>query len=117
MRYPDNKSDNLGAEGGPCHESTVCLACGDLLCADAGAAHRNGLGGAAQRALHEQLNTQVAAGMSPDDYAERVFAGIAEGRFWLLPGDGFKPMFRRRADSILEETDPAPTFDRQASGG
>ena len=71
---------------------------------------RRAPGSDAEQAFHRQMDARVAAGLSPDEFAARVFAGIAQGRFWLLPGEEFKPMFRRRVGSILDETDPAPTF-------
>ena len=69
---------------------------------------RNTLGSETEQAFHQQLEAQVAAGMPPEEFAARVFAGIEAGRFWLLPGEEFKPVFQARCDSVMNEVDPAP---------
>ena len=48
----------------------------------------------------------VAAGLTPDTFAQRVFAGIEADKFWILPQQEFKAMFQMRVDSILQETNP-----------
>ncbi|SEJ54918.1 Short-chain dehydrogenase [Pseudomonas linyingensis] len=64
--------------------------------------------------LNRLLDGQIRQGMSPAELAERVFAAIAEKRFWILPHKGFKPALRARLESVLEERNPqfAP-FDPQ----
>ncbi|MCC6073914.1 SDR family NAD(P)-dependent oxidoreductase [Pseudomonas sp. GCM10022188] len=64
--------------------------------------------------LNRLLDGQIRQGMSAAELAERVFAAIAEKRFWILPHKGFKPALRARLQSVLEERNPqfAP-FDPQ----
>lgn len=56
--------------------------------------------------LNRLLDGQIRQGMSPGGLAERVFAAIAEKRFWILPHKGFKPALRARLESVLEERNP-----------
>ncbi|MBD2836032.1 SDR family NAD(P)-dependent oxidoreductase [Pseudomonas sp. JM0905a] len=63
------------------------------------------VGGATQQ-LDSLLDTSIRQGMDPRELACEVFAGIAEGRFWLLPHKNFKPALERRLCSILDETNP-----------
>lgn len=71
---------------------------------------RNELASEAEQMFHQQLESQVAAGLTPDEFAAQAFEGISAGKFWLLPGEGFRENFEARVDSILSETDPAPLF-------
>jgi NAD(P)-dependent dehydrogenase (short-subunit alcohol dehydrogenase family) len=46
-------------------------------------------------------------GLSPDEFAELVFAGIAEGAFWIIPQPhAFDDGFRRRVEDILARRNP-----------
>jgi NAD(P)-dependent dehydrogenase (short-subunit alcohol dehydrogenase family) len=46
-------------------------------------------------------------GLTPDQFAERVFAGIAEGRFWLIPQpEAFDDRYRQHADDVLARRTP-----------
>lgn len=67
---------------------------------------RNTLGSPEEQQLHDAVAGGVQAGLDPDEFAARVFAGIEAGRFWLLPQPEFKPMLERRNASILDETNP-----------
>lgn len=69
-------------------------------------AQRNVLASQAEQASHDMIARGVAAGLKVDEFAERVFAGIDAGNFWLLPQPEFKPMFAARNQSVLDETDP-----------
>jgi NAD(P)-dependent dehydrogenase (short-subunit alcohol dehydrogenase family) len=47
-------------------------------------------------------------GLSPDAFAELVFAGIAENKFWLIPQpEAFDERYRARADEVLARRNPA----------
>lgn len=60
----------------------------------------------AEQQFHNALSQGIDAGLSPLEFAERVFAAIAEDKFWLLPQPEFKPMVQMRTQSIVEETVP-----------
>lgn len=62
--------------------------------------------GAATQQLDALLDSSIREGMAPRELAREVFAGIAAGRFWLLPHKNFKPALEQRLASILEETNP-----------
>lgn len=48
-------------------------------------------------------------GLTPDQFAERVFAGIRERQFWLIPQpEAFDAGFRQKADDVLARRNPAP---------
>lgn len=68
------------------------------------------LGSDGERAFRATQAANVAAGMNPEEFARKVFQGIGEGRFWLLPQPEFKDFYRQRCDSILDET-PPPRLD------
>ncbi|OAJ57396.1 oxidoreductase [Paraburkholderia ginsengiterrae] len=56
----------------------------------------------------EKLRTMLSAyGLAPDEFAERVFTGIREGRYWLLPQPEMvdEPL-RQRMEGILARRDP-----------
>ena len=72
---------------------------------------QNRLGSEAEQQFHDAVAGGVAAGITPDELAERAFEGIDEGRFWLLPQPSFKPMFEARVKSILEGTNPLSTTE------
>ncbi|RQS08814.1 short-chain dehydrogenase [Burkholderia sp. Bp9002] len=48
----------------------------------------------------------------PDAFAERVFDGIRDGRYWLIPHpETIDSALQRRTEGILAARDPAlPTF-------
>ncbi|MFK7733588.1 MAG: SDR family NAD(P)-dependent oxidoreductase [Pseudomonadales bacterium] len=70
------------------------------------AQQHNVLGSEAEQQSHDMIAGSVADGLTPDDFAELVFSGIEEGKFWLLPQPEFKAMFQKRHDSIIKETQP-----------
>jgi NAD(P)-dependent dehydrogenase (short-subunit alcohol dehydrogenase family) len=46
-------------------------------------------------------------GLSPDEFAELVFAGIKDGAFWIIPQPhAFDDGFRKRVDDILARRNP-----------
>lgn len=46
-------------------------------------------------------------GLTPDEFADRVFAGIQENRFWLLPQpESIDELLKRRVDNILARRNP-----------
>ncbi len=64
----------------------------------------------AEAGFRAALEDRVAAGMTPDAFAEEVFKGIEAGQFWLLPGDDITDMLRQRVDDIGSGAAPAPLF-------
>ncbi len=56
--------------------------------------------------FHHFASTNSKTAITPDEFAEKAFDAIATGKFWLLPQPDFKPMYRLRADSVLDETNP-----------
>ncbi len=56
----------------------------------------------------EQLRSMLREnGLSPDEFAQRVFAGINEGRYWLLPQpELLDEALKARTDGILMRRDP-----------
>jgi NAD(P)-dependent dehydrogenase (short-subunit alcohol dehydrogenase family) len=73
------------------------------------AAERNRLNSDAERAMHQAMTERVAAGQSPEEFAAWVFARIAEGRFWLVPGEGLEGL-RDRTENIIEGGTPPGAF-------
>lgn len=67
---------------------------------------RNVLHTDAEQQFHDAVAGSVARGLSPDEFARRVFVGIDAGRFWLLPQDDFKAGLEARHRSIMDETNP-----------
>lgn len=54
--------------------------------------------------LRTMLSTQ---GLTPDAFAERVFAGIDRGDFWLLPQpEAIDELLKRRVENILARRNP-----------
>lgn len=51
-------------------------------------------------------------GLTPDQFAERVFEGIRQGQFWLIPQpEAFDEIFRQKAADVLARTNPVlPKF-------
>ena len=70
----------------------------------------NVLGSNAEQDFHDHVAAGVAAGLSAEEFAPRVFAGIEADRFWILPQPEFKPLYQMRADTVLNET-PPPSAD------
>ncbi len=52
-------------------------------------------------------------GLSPDAFAELVFAGVAENQFWLIPQpESFDERYRARVDEVLARRNPTlPQID------
>ncbi|HEY1092170.1 MAG TPA: oxidoreductase, partial [Burkholderiaceae bacterium] len=51
-------------------------------------------------------------GLTPEAFAQRVFDGIRQRQFWLIPQpEAFDEMFRQKAAGILERRNPSlPQF-------
>ncbi len=46
-------------------------------------------------------------GLDPDEFADRVFEGVARRQFWLIPQpEAFDDAYRRRADAVLARENP-----------
>ncbi|NIB41736.1 SDR family NAD(P)-dependent oxidoreductase [Pseudomaricurvus alkylphenolicus] len=74
----------------------------------------NPLGSEAEQQFRNLIAEGVAKGLSTDEFAARVFAGIEADKFWLLPQPEFKPAFQLRAESILNESNPMSTDEMVA---
>ena len=70
---------------------------------------RNQLGSEEEQQFHNTVADAVAKGLTPDEFAARVFVGIDADKFWLLPQPDFKPIMQLRVDSILNESNPLST--------
>ncbi|MFK8020501.1 MAG: SDR family NAD(P)-dependent oxidoreductase [Pseudomonadales bacterium] len=66
----------------------------------------NVLASEAERQSHDQIAGSVAAGLTPDHFAQLAFQGIEADKFWLLPQPQFKPLLDKRHQSITEESNP-----------
>jgi NAD(P)-dependent dehydrogenase (short-subunit alcohol dehydrogenase family) len=64
--------------------------------------------GAAAQAFVDNMRAMLEQhGLTPDQFAERVFAGVAAGQYWLIPQpEAFDEPFRRRSEGILARATP-----------
>ena len=64
--------------------------------------------GAAATAFVDNMRTMLEQhGLTPDQFAEPVFAGIQAGQYWLIPQpEAFDEPFRQRNAGILARTNP-----------
>ena len=62
----------------------------------------------AASAFVETMRTMLSAnGLTPDEFADRVFDGLARGDYWLFPQpEAIDPLFDRRAAAIRDRTTP-----------
>ncbi len=62
---------------------------------------------AAQAFVHNMSAMLEQHGLTPDQFAERVFAGVQAGQYWLIPQpEAFDELFRQRNEGILARTNP-----------
>jgi NAD(P)-dependent dehydrogenase (short-subunit alcohol dehydrogenase family) len=78
-------------------------------------AERRVLHSEAEQQFHDQVAGGVASGLTADQFAPLVFAGIEADRFWILPQPDFKPLYQLRVDSIMNETSPPSVEEVLAS--
>ena len=59
-------------------------------------------------AFVDTMRTMLTAnGLSPDDFAERVFAAMADGEYWIIPQpEALDPLFDRRVQAITGRQAP-----------
>lgn len=76
----------------------------------------NVLGSDTEKTILGMIAQGVADGLAPDEFAQRVFAGIESDKFWLLPQPDFKPMYQARCESVLEETPPLSMLELMGQG-
>lgn len=63
--------------------------------------------GQAEQQFHDVVANNVAAGLSPDEFAVLVFEGIDNGQFWLIPDTAFMPLLKQRTEEIAQQSQPA----------
>ena len=63
--------------------------------------------GAAQ--LDQLMRFGITSGMDPAEVAEKVFAAVRDGRFWVLPHDGSTERVREMAARSYGAENPRPT--------
>lgn len=71
------------------------------------------LGSEAEESFASGLEAGIAGGMAPDELAEHAFAGVREGRFWILPDPMYRESFEARAQSILSGLNPLQGLTRE----
>ncbi len=59
-----------------------------------------------EQEFHDFVAGMVADGLSPDEFAARVWQGIDAEKFWIFPQSDFKSMYQARAESVINETSP-----------
>lgn len=62
--------------------------------------------GAAEQEFHDVVANNVAAGLTPDEFAVEVFKGIEAGQFWLIPDTAFMPLLEQRTAGIAQLRNP-----------
>ena len=64
--------------------------------------------GVAARAFVDNMRAMLEQhGLTPDEFAERVFAGIAQAQYWLIPQpEAFDEPFRQRCEDIAARRNP-----------
>lgn len=64
--------------------------------------------GEAARAFVDNMKALLEQhGLTPDQFAERVFAGVRAGQYWLIPQpEAFDEPFRQRNEDILARRNP-----------
>jgi NAD(P)-dependent dehydrogenase (short-subunit alcohol dehydrogenase family) len=64
--------------------------------------------GAAAQAFVDNMRAMLEQhGLTPDQFAERVFSGVQAGQYWLIPQpEAFDELFRQRSEGILARTNP-----------
>lgn len=78
---------------------------------------QNELGSDAEKQFHDLVAGAVAAGLSPEVFAGKVFAAIEDDKFWLLPQPEFKSQYQLRFDSIMSGDNPPTMAEIMASYG
>lgn len=76
---------------------------------------KNVLASESEQQFHQAVAQQVAAGLTPDEFARRVFDEIEKDQFWLLPQEEFRPLFQQRVKSILEKSNPLSMAEMMAA--
>jgi NAD(P)-dependent dehydrogenase (short-subunit alcohol dehydrogenase family) len=68
-----------------------------------------------EQSFAEGLNAGIAAGTSADELAAHAFAGVREGRFWILQDPVYREAFEVRAQSILTGMNPHQPLGLESS--
>ncbi len=68
-----------------------------------------GIHPATQQFVASMREMLTANGLAPESFAERVFEGIRQGRYWLIPQpEALDDPLRQRIEAILARREPAP---------
>ncbi|HEY2104558.1 MAG TPA: SDR family NAD(P)-dependent oxidoreductase [Candidatus Binataceae bacterium] len=68
--------------------------------------------------LHESLTNFVEGqGITPAELAERVFAALDAGKFWIFPHPKFKETFTARYNAMMKDEAPPTRLPRNAARG
>jgi len=73
------------------------------------ASEQSRLASASEQQFHDTVADAVAQGLTSDEFAVQVFAAIEAGKFWIVPGEGFKRAIELRTRCIVEERQPPST--------
>jgi hypothetical protein len=95
----------LAAESSPVGVSVLCPS---WVKTNIATSARNRPGAAADEvdALGEIVQTFIDRGIDPDLVADRVVDAVRTRQFWIITHDDTNAAVRRRADSIVNRTDP-----------
>jgi len=97
--------NELVAESSPVGVSVLCPS---WVKTNIATSARNRPGAAADEvdALGEIVQTFIDRGIDPDVVADRVVEAVRSRQFWIITHDDTNAAVRRRADSIVNRTDP-----------
>jgi hypothetical protein len=62
----------------------------------------------ANPAITEGIRQLIAAGLPPEQVAERVFEAVRDERLYILTHPEFKPIIRAWYENVAEERNPNP---------
>ena len=69
------------------------------------------LDGAGEQQFHAAVAGMCAQGLTPEEFAARVWTGIEDDKFWILPQPEFKATYQMRVDSVMNESNPLGLAD------
>lgn len=98
----------LALLGAKIHTSVLCPGAidTDIMAADSARSVESSISMEVTGNIRNFLNKGVATGMSPQCCAERVFESIRNRQFWVFTDDEFIKEYRKRADSVIDSSNP-----------